>query len=156
MTPTLRPPIPSDYAAIASWIPNASACARWAGPLLRFPFSPAELPDLLGGDSATSFSMADDTPALRGYGQLVKQERSVLRLARIIVAPDKRGLGLGARLCRLLIAEASADPGVERLTLGVYRDNPAAIALYSKLGFTEQAPHPRPEIMSMARAVDRD
>lgn len=98
--------------------------------------------------------MVGDSPELLGFGQLVKQERSVLRFARIIVAPDKRGLGLGACLCRLLLAKASADPEVERLTLGVYRDNPAAIALYSKLGFAERAPHPRPEIMAMERAVD--
>ena len=139
MTPTLRPPIPSDYVAIASWIPDASACARWAGPLLRFPFSPAELPDLLGGDTATGFSMVDDS--LLGFGQLVKQERSVLRLARIIIAPHRRGLGLGACLCQLLLAEASSDPRVERLTLGVYRDNPAATALYSKLGAREDVLH---------------
>ncbi|MCX7172345.1 MAG: GNAT family N-acetyltransferase [Proteobacteria bacterium] len=155
MTPTLRSPIPSNYATIASWIPDAAACARWAGPLLRFPFSPAELPDLLGGDTATSYSMVGDSPELLGFGQLVKPEQSVLRLARIIVAPDKRGLGLGACLCRLLLTEASSYTGVERLTLGVYRDNPAAIALYSKLGFAERAPHPRPEIMSMERVIDR-
>ena len=99
--------------------------------------------------------MVDGSPGLLGFGQLVRQERSVLRLARIIVAPDKRGLGLGACLCRLLLAKASSDPELKRLTLGVYRDNPAAFALYSKLGFTERAPHPRPEIMAMERAVDR-
>lgn len=101
MNLTLRPLIQPDYVAIASWIPDAGACAHWAGPLLRFPFSAAELPDLLAGDTATSFCMVGDSPELLGFGQLVKQERSVLRLSRIIVAPHRRARGLGASLCRL-------------------------------------------------------
>ncbi len=100
--------------------------------------------------------MNDGMPELLGFGQLVKQDHSVLRLSRIIVAPHKRGLCLGTSLCRLLLAQASSHPEVERITLGVYRDNPAAIALYSKLGFAERGPHPRPEIMAMERAVDHD
>jgi len=100
--------------------------------------------------------MIDGSPEFLGFGQLVRQDRSVLRLARIIVAPHKRGLGLGTSLCRLLLAKAASYPEVERLTLGVYRDNPAAIALYSKLGFSERALHPRPEIMAMEKSVARN
>jgi len=151
MALALRQPIPSDYEDIASWISDANACARWAGPQLRFPFSATELPELLAGETATSFSLVDSSTVLLGFGQLVRQNPSVLRFARIIVAPHKRRLGVGTSLCKLLLAEVAIDPAIERVTLRVYRDNPSAIALYSKLGFGEGASHPRPEIMTMER-----
>jgi len=105
----------------------------------------------LAGETATSFSLVDSSTVLLGFGQLVRQNPSVLRFARIIVAPHKRRLGVGTSLCKLLLAEVAIDPAIERVTLRVYRDNPSAIALYSKLGFGEGASHPRPEIMTMER-----
>lgn len=76
-------------------------------------------------------------------------------IARVIVAPDMRGIGLGRTLCQLLLAKAADHPRAEILTLGVYRDNAAAISLYSSLGFVEAPPHPRPEVLSMQRSLSR-
>ena len=156
MSPFLRSPIPSDYAAIASWIPDATACARWAGPQMRYPFLPAELPELLASENASSYAMVDAASGMLGFGQLVRQQRSVLRLSRIIIAPHRRGLGLGASMCRLLLAQATSYLEVELVTLGVYRDNSPAIALYSRLGFAERTLHPGPEIMAMERVITHD
>ena len=154
MNPALRSPTPSDYEALASWVTDEAACARWAGPSLRFPFSAAELPALLAGPGATSYSLADAgfSSELLGFGQLVEKGSGILRLARIIVSPQRRGSGLGRRLCRSLLAQASEFPGIEKLTLAVYRDNPIAISLYSRLGFVEVPPSPRPEIIAMERS----
>jgi [ribosomal protein S18]-alanine N-acetyltransferase len=153
MTMALRTPVPSHYDVLASWIDDATACARWAGPLLKFPFPAGDLPALLGSDNTSSFSLVDSSCALVGFGQLVQKDPTVLRLARIIIAPQMRGLGLGKTLCELLLAQASTNAAVEQLTLGVYRDNPSAISLYMSLGFAEAPPHPRPELIAMQRRV---
>jgi ribosomal protein S18 acetylase RimI-like enzyme len=151
---SLRPPIASDYGAIASWIADAHACARWAGPQLPFPFAATELPALLaGGDAATNYSLVDAGAAFIGFGQLVNKAPDLVRLARIIVAPDRRGQGVGRILCQQLIAEAKRRPSVTALSLGVYRDNTAAITLYMSLGFVEAPPHSRPEIVSMQKRL---
>jgi ribosomal protein S18 acetylase RimI-like enzyme len=171
MSHLLRSPRPSDYDAIASWIPDAEHCARWGGPHIPFPFPGSELPRLIAGASAivpgetnTSFSLVDDSDQLSeplGFGQLVRQDRATFRLARLIVAPSRRGCGLGAVLCQLLIARAESFDEAESVTLFVYRDNSPAVHLYSKLGFVEAAAHPRAEvapraeIMAMRKSIAR-
>jgi ribosomal protein S18 acetylase RimI-like enzyme/SAM-dependent methyltransferase len=149
----LRPPIDSDYRAIASWIADAKACAHWAGPKLRFPFAGAELAGLLAGGNATSHALIDADGRFVAFGQLVTKAPDLVRLARIIVAPDQRGVGIGRILCEHLIAEATRHPEVDTLSLGVYRDNRAAIALYLSLGFVETPPHARPDVIYMTRAL---
>lgn len=149
----LRPAESADYTRLAAWIPDAKACARWAGPLLPFPFAPTELPALLTGHAASNHSLVDPSGVVVAFGQLVVKTSGLVHLARIIVAPERRGVGVGRRLCEHLIAEAARQPGIETLSLGVYRDNRAAIALYLSLGFIETPPHPRPEIYAMTRAV---
>ncbi len=44
--------------------------------------------------------------------------------------------GLGTLLMKELVAWARAEPSVEVLTLGVYADNPRALRVYEKVGFT--------------------
>lgn len=146
---SLRPPIPADYQAMASWIADAGACAHWAGPQLPFPFGADELPALLGGSDASSHSLVDASAAFVGFGQIVTKGPDLLRLARIIVTPHRRGQGIGRILCEHLIAAARQRPGIATLSLGVYRDNPAARALYANLGFAEAPPHPREEVLTM-------
>ncbi len=161
----LRSPTPSDYEAIASWIPDAAQCVRLGGPHIPFPFSGSELPRLIASappivprESSTSFSLVaestESAPPL-GFGQLVRQDRATFRLARLIIAPSQRGSGLGAELCRLLITKAPSFPEAESVTLFVYRDNAAANHLYSKLGFVEAPPHPGAEVMAMRKSITR-
>jgi L-phenylalanine/L-methionine N-acetyltransferase len=55
----------------------------------------------------------------------------------MMVAPDRRGAGVGSALLRAAIDWARRS-GVEKLELSVYPDNDAARALYRKFGFTEE------------------
>jgi [ribosomal protein S18]-alanine N-acetyltransferase len=171
MAQLLRSPTPSDYDAIASWIPDAEQCARWGGPHLAFPFSGSELPRLIAaappivpGETNTSFSLVDDSDESSeplGFGQLVRQDRTTFRLARLIVAPSRRRCGLGAVLCKLLIARAESFDEAASVTLFVFRDNAAAVHLYTKLGFVEAPPHPRAQVdprlavMAMSKSITR-
>lgn len=135
MNPTLRIPIASDYDSIASWIPDATACARWAGPYLRFPFAARELPELLVVKDARSFSMAHGDGRPLGFGQFWRRDENTVHLGRIIVSPHERWRGYGTMLCRLLMAQALQATDAQAVTLRVYRDNATAFAIYSKLGF---------------------
>lgn len=55
------------------------------------------------------------------------------------VHSDYRDDGIGAALLRTLLDWAVAHPTVEKVTLGVYANNPRAIALYRKMGFIEES-----------------
>lgn len=131
----LRPPVAADYAAIAAWIPDAAACVRWAGPQLAYPFDAGALPRLLQMEHGASYVLHGAHAGLLGFGQYRLRQPGTAHLCRIIVAPAARGQGMGKALCRLLIAQASRAAAVDAVTLRVYRDNLAAFAIYSDLGF---------------------
>lgn len=134
-SPTLRTPEPADYATLASWVQDAAACMRWAGPKLRFPFVPARLPELLALPGAFSRVMSRGHAEALGFGQFWLRESGAVHLGRIILAPGERGQGLGKTLCELLMAEARRTTGAGTFTLRVYRDNLPARAIYTGLGF---------------------
>ena len=132
---------------------------------MPFPFSGSDLPRLIAsapaivaGETSTSFVLVEDPPASPeaiGFGQLVRQDRTAFRLARLIIAPSRRGFGFGASLCRLLIEKAESVAQAKRVHLFVYRDNPTAIQVYSKLGFVETPSHSRSDVMAMHKSIGR-
>ena len=134
---------------IASWIPDAVACARWAGPHLRFPFTPQELRELLVVPNACSFSMAIGSAIPLGFGQFWRRAESSVHLGRIIVSPHERGRGYGKALCNLLIAEALRATNAEMVTLRVYRDNSIAFSIYSNMGFLVVESESNTEVFAM-------
>jgi len=112
-----RVPETTDYEVLISWISDASICARWAGPQLRFPFVVEELPELLGVGRVHSYSMVAPDNVLIGFGQFWNRDEKTVHLGRIIVAPHKRGHGLGTTLCEFLLAEAAHITNAEKATL---------------------------------------
>ncbi len=132
---TLRSAQTADYATIAGWIPDASACTRWAGPRLAFPFDAAALPALLAVDGGASYCLCDADGAPLGFGQHWVLQAHAVHLGRLIVAPSARGRGLGRQLCRQMMGAALAARAASAVTLRVYRDNAPARALYASLGF---------------------
>ena len=162
---SLRSPGPSDYDLIGSWVTDARQCIHWAGPSIPFPFSGPDLPRLIAsapavvpGETSTSFVLVADPAAsseAAGFGQLVRQDRTSFRLARLIIAPSRRGSGFGASLCRLLIEKAESVPEAELVNLFVYRDNVAAIHVYSKLGFVEASSRAGSQVMAMQKTIGR-
>jgi [ribosomal protein S18]-alanine N-acetyltransferase len=135
MTLLLRPPTPADYDVVASWIPDAKACLRWAGPDVPFPFSARDLPGLLAVQGGESLCFGESGAATLGFGQHWPRPDGTVHLLRIIVSPAGRGRGLGRELCSQLIARARAVSGPRAVTLRVYRDNTVAVVLYESLGF---------------------
>ncbi len=122
-----------DLSIIISWIPDAAACKRWAGPAVKFPPTPASLAQEIGFSRDNSYCL-EEFANIVGFGQLIRKSEQRLHAARIIVAPPTRGRGFGRKLCRSLINRA-AELEYPRISLNVYKDNSTAIQLYQSLGF---------------------
>jgi ribosomal-protein-alanine N-acetyltransferase len=132
----LRVPSGADYDRVASWIPDANACRRWAGPKVPFPFAVSELAALLAVPGGASYCLAAGNDAPLGFGQYWPRPSDSVHLLRVIVAPEVRGNGLGYELCVQLIEKALVATSASSITLNVYRDNKVALALYERLGFS--------------------
>ena len=127
-----------DLHALIPWIKDQGACKLWAGPLVRFPLTPAGLKKDIEFSEDNTFVMVNDVGELLGLGQLLRKENDRIHMARVIVCPLQRGRGFGNQLCRLLIDEGLKRFGKVYFTLNVYSNNTAAIKLYRKLGFKPQ------------------
>jgi len=140
MKHTLRPPTNAHYAELATWVPDAHQCVRWAGAKLPFPFSATDLPELLHTEPCDTNALVGNEGKLLGFGQIfLRREAGTGHLGRIIVNPAYRGAGLGKDLCGQLIERGVAWHGFRSMTLWVYVDNPAAVRLYESLGFRPEA-----------------
>lgn len=91
-----------------------------------------------GGDSSDELEAASDEKVehVLGTCALIPFQDASVELAKMAVSPAVRGRGLGRRLLRAALKEASAM-GYERVVLTTSRRLPAAVALYRSEGFEE-------------------
>ncbi|MBW2439419.1 MAG: GNAT family N-acetyltransferase [Deltaproteobacteria bacterium] len=135
----LRPAADEDLKTVISWIKDQEACKLWAGPVVRFPLALQRLKQDIAYSNENTFAMQDAAGKLLGLGQFLDKANNRIHLARIIVAPNRRGKGWGGLLCRLLVDEGLKLFGDVSFTLNVYSDNANAVKLYQKLGFKAAA-----------------
>jgi ribosomal protein S18 acetylase RimI-like enzyme len=116
---TMRRPTAEDVDTIAAWHPIArDEVLGWWQPAYVRPWV-----------------MVDEAGALVAYGELwVDDEEDEVELARLIVAPELRGRGLGKRLTIVLTAMAR-ETGLKTTMLRVEPDNEVAIRCYRACGF---------------------
>lgn len=100
--------------------------------------------------AARSRTLQDADGTCLGFGQYWQTTPGSTHLGRIIVSPQARGRGLGRVLMTALCAEAVRRTAAMQLTLKVYRDNQAAVALYRDLGFVASEDASTPELLFMA------
>lgn len=126
-----------------------------AGTLLGWVQSPAELDAWASaGDSELSPALFREWHAdpdvhpflllgegrLCGYGEVWEdQAEGEAELARILVAPDERGRGIGRRFVGLL-ARRALDRGFDEIGLRVLPSNAPALACYRRAGFVRAKP----------------
>ncbi|MCG2586226.1 GNAT family N-acetyltransferase [Massilia sp. TS11] len=157
MQPALRAPRADDYPLLCSWIPDAAACLRWAGPQLAWPFDPDQLAERLHQPRGASCVLADAGGHMLGFGQYWVWEPGAVHLGRLLIDPARRGQGLGRSLLTHLMPAAVQATGAASITLRVYRNNTPALALYQALGFREEAAHSSADVAFMrrnARAIE--
>lgn len=105
-------------------------------------FTPQRVAEQIG-DPASTMLLAWRGETLTGYAQVLQSPAppcvtgpAPVELARLYLAQDAIGLGLGARLMRAVQARVR-ELGGRTVWLGVYDRNQRAIAFYRKFGFVD-------------------
>ncbi|ABQ68225.1 GCN5-related N-acetyltransferase [Rhizorhabdus wittichii RW1] len=140
----LLPFVPEDFDALAGWFASPAEAVLWGGPQVAWPLTAAQFAAMLAeGDAVPPQRRcwsAWQGGAMVGHGQAVYDRAGgSARLARIAIAPARRGEGLGGPMLDALLRELFADPAIGRVDLNVYTHNRRAIALYRRLGFVPGA-----------------
>ncbi|CAB1082290.1 hypothetical protein D1AOALGA4SA_9917 [Olavius algarvensis Delta 1 endosymbiont] len=63
---------PEDLSVIISWISDAAACLRWAGPAVSFPPTPASLTVEIDFSPFNSYCL-EEFEAIVGFGQMIRK-----------------------------------------------------------------------------------
>lgn len=128
--------------ALMHWFPDAASVAVWS-PSTRFPFDDRARFILEAKlDELPSYMLVDDHDTPLAFGQYYER-LGCCHLGRLVVAPGRRGAGLGGELLRQLCAKGAAELGAQRCSLFVLGHNAAARRLYARMGFRE-TPYPEP------------
>ncbi|MGY2078823.1 GNAT family N-acetyltransferase [Modestobacter sp. SYSU DS0657] len=138
-----------DVPVIVSWVPDAAALHRFAGPRLTWPLTSQQM---INGaaENRTAWVMTDgDEPV--GHFELTSIGTSV-RLGRVLLDPVRRGRGLGNQLVAAALEQAKIL-GASEVRLNVVADNVVAWRVYDRLGFTSSPQQDRTDILSMIRPL---
>jgi ribosomal protein S18 acetylase RimI-like enzyme len=131
---------------LRDWFTDESEAREWGGPALRYPFSEQNfLQDIHFGKIPAWVSEQADGQ-LRAFGQFYRRDGKC-HLARLVVNPELRGVGLGRRFILELMSRGESALGTSGYSLFVMECNSAAVACYANLGFQRRDwPEDVPEI----------
>jgi len=96
---------------------------------------------VVGNKNAVMFAICDITNHLHiGNIKLDKFDwvSRTCELGLLIGNKNYWGKGIGYEVCKLTIEYAFSDLNMRKVLLAVYENNPAAISLYTKLGFIQE------------------
>lgn len=138
----LRPLRPEDCDRLLAWVDSADALWQWSGArAFTWPLDRDQLRrDLAArGGSMHVFAGTDGSGEMVGHVLLDAQPNHGLgNIGRVIVAPERRGSGLGAALMDAIVRYGFDELRLHRLQLNVYTFNSAAIATYRGVGFVAE------------------
>jgi ribosomal protein S18 acetylase RimI-like enzyme len=130
---------PQAIETLITWPQSLTEARWWAGPQTSWPV-PIEAVQRWHDDPDVHPYILYNRATLLGYGELwVDAAEQEVELARLVVAPEHRGQGVGVALVRLLLEEARRTD-YPRAFLRVFPDNHAAISCYLRAGFTPVSP----------------
>jgi GNAT superfamily N-acetyltransferase len=151
----LRPFGEADEVALMSWFTTRDELRLFAGDSLRWPLDRRQLALIRSDPSVTAWTAvaagatdadadadgegpaALDPEVIVGHIELTRlPERGWCRLARVAIAPEHRGRGLGFGLVNAALEQARAV-GAVGVDLRVYDSNSPARATYRAAGFTD-------------------
>ena len=141
---SLQPFERADFDRLISWVESPEFLMQWAGPIFTFPLDAGQLERyklLATGDPPTRYIYT----ALAGVDAVghielsqVDRRNSSATLARVLVAPGRRGQGLGGQMVTQALAIGFDTLGLHRLDLNVFDFNHAAIACYTRAGLARE------------------
>ena len=139
----IREFLPSDAERIISWIDNEREFRTWSAD--RYDRYPAVAEDIirqysgcLEGGRFFPLTAIDENGETMGHFILryPNADNSVMRLGFVILDKSKRGKGIGCEMIGLAKKYASEVLHAQKLTLGVFENNVAAVNCYAAAGFT--------------------
>jgi len=122
---------------IASWVSD-DLSMLWLAPRTPPPLTPAKVLDWHGAGKTALLAQVLGEAGPCGYAEInqVRSRPYELWLGHIIVAPQRRGRGIGSRFVDLLLDKAFEAFGAQTVSLVVFPENVAAVRCYQGCGFT--------------------
>jgi ribosomal protein S18 acetylase RimI-like enzyme len=135
---TLQPFDHADAGLVSGWAVGEDVVRAWCA--AEGDRVPAEV--VAGwseADDVEAYLLLDDEGAPVAYGELwVDEGEGEVELARLLVAPEHRGKGVGRVLTRALTGLArKAHPELPAVFLRVRPDNEQAVRAYTAAGFVD-------------------
>lgn len=132
-----------DFPGILRAIDTPEALMQWAGPLFAFPLDEAQLESYRLAAEQQAATRRIYTVCLPGsepvgHIELNEIDGHSARLCRVHVDPSCRGRGFGRAMVRQALHLAFDELGLERVDLGVFDFNTAAIRCYEAEGFVRE------------------
>ena len=143
----LRPYKPCDADVILGWCRDELTFRRWTSD--RYDKYPITADDInrkymdFNGDCSEADNFypvtAFDESGIVGHLiiRYTDKEKKVLRLGFVILDDSKRGMGYGKEMIKLALRFAFDIFGAEKVTIGVFDNNPAAYHCYKNAGFRD-------------------
>lgn len=134
----IRPYNSADADIILLWCRDEKSFYRWsAGVLGDYPITQDDFSFV---EKLMPFTAFDESGIL-GFFTLRKPNESCneLRFGFVIVDPERRGQGLGKAMLRQGLKFAFELYGADKVSLGVFENNPSAYYCYKAVGFKDIA-----------------
>lgn len=143
----LRTYKPCDAKAIVSWIKDERTLRKWSSD--RYGVYPISADDInhkyaeCNGDCVEpdNFYPMTAVTAEGPVGHLIlrytNEAQTTIHIGFVIVDDTKRGMGYGKRMLQMAIRYAFDMLNAEKITLGVFENNPSAYYCYKAAGFRE-------------------
>jgi len=133
----LIPYEPKHLIRLFEWAKTPEDLHAFAATSFEYPLRKEQFSDYPACFNAHAFWLTEENEAI-GFGDIVRDDsRQEYRLARIIVAPEKRGQGYGKLLTKHLVHEAQRllPNSNWKICLWVLAENPISQKTYLKVGF---------------------
>lgn len=136
----VRPARPQDAAEVAGLIRSAEDL-RQVSPDETFPLTEATVRHWI--EHRRAGYVLEQRGRILGYAELVDDARVAHRVwvGHMMVAPGRRGLGLGRRLVSALLRAAELDRDAHEVAISAFEDNQRALRCYRGCGFRDRATH---------------
>ena len=137
----LRPYKPCDAEYIVKWCRDEYAFRQWSADRYpKFPITAEDMNAYYGNDKENgglwALTVFDETGVV---GHLTmrfpKGKLDEVRFGFVIVDSEKRGRGYGKEMLSLAVKYAFEFVKVEKISLGVFENNTAALHCYKAIGF---------------------
>jgi RimJ/RimL family protein N-acetyltransferase len=130
-----------DMSKFLAWVKSEAEMVAWAGAAFTWPLTQQQFRrhlETAAADPPVLYPFGFyEGKELVGYCELSDYRRGAdsAMFSRVIVCPDQRGKGRGSFMVQQVLAFGFSDLALNRIGLGVFESNEAAIRCYSKTGF---------------------